>query len=104
MAVILNDISTGCAVNAEKQNNRSGSACVLPSSVLSTHTAGFSGYTFRDLTDDMPAIKAHWLKEGIRFDAIYTVECIKATSEEENHWYGAKFEPVLGKLIQMVNE
>lgn len=46
--------------------------CVLPSSVLSTHTAGFSGYTFRDLTDDMPAIKEHWLKEGIRFDAIYT--------------------------------
>ena len=46
--------------------------CVLPSSVLSTHTASFSGYTFRDLTDDMPAIKAHWLKEGIRFDAIYT--------------------------------
>lgn len=25
MAVILNGISTGCAVNAEKQNNRSGS-------------------------------------------------------------------------------
>lgn len=46
--------------------------CVLPSSVLSTHTAGFSGYTFRDLTDDMPAIKNHWLKEGISFDAIYT--------------------------------
>ena len=46
--------------------------CVLPSAVLSTHTAGFSGYTFRDLTEDMPAIKAHWLKEGIRFDAIYT--------------------------------
>ena len=46
--------------------------CVLPSAVLSTHTAGFSGYTFRDLTDDMPAIKDHWLKEGIKFDAIYT--------------------------------
>lgn len=46
--------------------------CVLPSAVLSTHTAGFTGYTFRDLTEDMPAIKAHWLKEGIRFDAIYT--------------------------------
>ena len=46
--------------------------CVLPSAVLSTHTAGFSGYTFRDLTEDMPAIKDHWLKEGIRFDAIYT--------------------------------
>lgn len=46
--------------------------CVLPSAVLSTHTAGFKGYTFRDLTDDMPAIKDHWKKEGIFFDAIYT--------------------------------
>lgn len=46
--------------------------CILPSAVLSTHTAGFSGFTFRDLTDDMPAIQAHWQKEGIRFDCIYT--------------------------------
>ena len=46
--------------------------CVLPSAVLSTHTAGFTGFTVRDLTEDMPAIKNHWLKEGIRFDAIYT--------------------------------
>ena len=46
--------------------------CVLPSAVLSTHTGGFSGFTFRDLTDDMPAIKDHWLSEKISFDAIYT--------------------------------
>ena len=46
--------------------------CVLPSAVLSTHTAGFSGYTFRDLTEDMPAIREHWMKEGIVFSAIYT--------------------------------
>ena len=46
--------------------------CVLPSAVLSTHTAGFSGFTCRDLTDDIPAIKSHWQKEGIAFDAIYT--------------------------------
>lgn len=45
---------------------------VLPSAVLSTHTGGFSGYTFRDLTEDMPAISSHWTKEGIRFDAVYT--------------------------------
>ena len=45
---------------------------VLPSAVLSTHTAGFSGYTFRDLTEDMPAIRQHWMKEGISFAAIYT--------------------------------
>lgn len=46
--------------------------CVLPSAVLSTHTAGFSGYTFRDLTQDMPDIIAHWQKEKISFDAVYT--------------------------------
>ena len=47
-------------------------ASVLPSAVLSTHTAGFKGYTFRDLSDDMPDIVAHWKKENIEFDAIYT--------------------------------
>ncbi len=46
--------------------------CILPSAVLSTHTAGFSGFTFRDLTDDMPLISEHWKKEGIDFDIIYT--------------------------------
>ena len=46
--------------------------CILPSAVLSTHTAGFGGFTFRDLTDDMPAIQAHWKKENIKFEAIYT--------------------------------
>lgn len=47
-------------------------ACILPSAVLSTHTGGFSGFTFRDLTDDMPLIKDHWKKENIKFDAFYT--------------------------------
>ena len=46
--------------------------CILPSAVLSTHTGGFKGYTFRDLTDDIPKIRQHWEKEGIRFEAIYT--------------------------------
>ena len=45
---------------------------VLPSAVLSTHTMGFTGFTFRDLTEDMPAICAHWKKEGLTFDGIYT--------------------------------
>ncbi|MCR5664217.1 MAG: pyridoxamine kinase [Oscillospiraceae bacterium] len=46
--------------------------CILPSAVLSTHTAGFTGFTVRDLTEDVPAIAAHWKREGIRFDAVYT--------------------------------
>ncbi len=45
---------------------------ILPSAVLSTHTGGFKGFTFRDLSDDMPSIYNHWAKEGIDFDAIYT--------------------------------
>ncbi len=46
--------------------------CILPSAVLSTHTAGFTGFTVRDLTEDIPGIAAHWRKENIRFDAVYT--------------------------------
>ncbi|MBO4772102.1 MAG: pyridoxamine kinase [Bacteroidales bacterium] len=46
--------------------------CILPSAVLSSHTGGFKGYTFRDLTDDIPAIVKHWISEGINFDAFYT--------------------------------
>ena len=45
---------------------------MLPSAVLSTHTGGFKGFTFRDLTEDMPLIENHWNKEGIKFAAIYT--------------------------------
>ena len=47
-------------------------ACVIPTAVLSTHTGGFSGYTFRDLTEDIAPIVAHWKKENFQFDAIYT--------------------------------
>ena len=46
--------------------------CILPSAVLSTHTGGFKGYTFRDLTEDIPGIADHWEREGIKFDAVYS--------------------------------
>ena len=45
---------------------------VIPTAVLSTHTGGFTGYTFRDLSNDIPAITAHWMREGIEFDGVYT--------------------------------
>lgn len=44
----------------------------LPTAVLSTHTGGFTGYTYRDLTEDMVPIDEHWQTLGIRFDAFYT--------------------------------
>ena len=45
---------------------------ILPSAILSTHTGGFTGFTFRDLTDDLDGIAEHWAKEGIFFDGLYT--------------------------------
>ncbi len=47
-------------------------AAVLPTAVLSTHTAFKKGFTFRDLTEDIPPIAKHWQAEHIGFDAIYT--------------------------------
>lgn len=44
---------------------------VLPTAVLSAHTM-FPDFTCRSLEDQMPPITAHWKKENITFDAIYT--------------------------------
>jgi pyridoxine kinase len=45
---------------------------VLPSAILSTHTGGFTGWTFQDLTKEMLPISEHWRVADIRFDAFYT--------------------------------
>ena len=45
---------------------------VIPTAVLSTHTGGFTGYTYRDLTEDILPIVSHWQTLPIAFDALYT--------------------------------
>lgn len=45
---------------------------IIPTSILSTHTGGFEGFTVRDISDDIPKIKEHWKKYNIEFDTIYT--------------------------------
>lgn len=45
---------------------------VIPTAVLSTHTGGFKGNTFHDLTSDIEPIAKHWKTEGLTFDAVYT--------------------------------
>ena len=37
---------------------------VIPSAVLSTHTSGFTGYTCRDLAEDIPKIHGTGKKPG----------------------------------------
>ncbi len=44
----------------------------MPTAVLSTHTGGFEGYTYRDLTDDMPKISDHWKTINLKPDAVYS--------------------------------
>lgn len=46
--------------------------CPLPTAFLSTHTGGFTGFTFLDMTEEMPKIAAHWQSLNLRFDAIYS--------------------------------
>lgn len=46
--------------------------CPLPTALLSTHTGGFEGYTFKNLDDQILPIIEHWKKTGISFDALYS--------------------------------
>jgi len=45
---------------------------VLPTAVLSTHTGEFTGYTHRDLTDEILPIARHWQSLGLSFHAVYS--------------------------------
>lgn len=45
---------------------------VLPTAVLSTHTGGFTGFTFRDLTADLKPFAEHWRSLDLRFDCLYS--------------------------------
>lgn len=46
--------------------------CPLPTAVLSSHTGGFTDYSFIDLTDEMVKIIRHWEALSIKFDCIYS--------------------------------
>jgi pyridoxine kinase len=42
--------------------------------------------------------------ESAKIAADYTVSCIKYTQGDEAHWYGVKFEPVLGEYINLLKK
>lgn len=46
--------------------------CPLPTAFLSTHTGGFEGFTFLDMTDELPRAAAHWKSLGLDFQAVYS--------------------------------
>ena len=43
---------------------------ILPTALLSTHTGGFTGYTFLNLDGEMKKICDHWETLGLRYDVI----------------------------------
>ena len=63
---------------------------ILPTAILSTHTGGFQGYTFRDLSDDIPAILAHWKSLNLKYDIIISgylgsisqIEMVKSVKQD----------------------
>lgn len=46
-------------------------ACI-PTAVLSTHTGEFTGWTFRDLSDELLPTARHWQREQVSFDGVYS--------------------------------
>jgi len=45
---------------------------LLPTALLSTHTGGFTDFTYLDLTDEMQKILTAWQPLKLQFDAIYS--------------------------------
>lgn len=71
----------------------------LPTAVLSTHTGGFTGYTFRDLTKDIEPIYRHWKTLGLQFNSIYTGYL---GSFEQLELVGALMDSLAGENTQVV--
>ena len=66
---------------------------IIPTAVLSTHTGGFKGFTFRDLSDDIPKIAEHWRKENLAFDGVYTGYLGSPAQAEMIEDFIKKFDP-----------
>lgn len=78
-------------------------ACPMPTALLSSHTA-YTGYTFHDFTDEMPAYAKNWQDLGLEFNAIYTgflgsseqVNIVKDFAEKFHHNNILFVDPVMG--------
>ena len=44
----------------------------VPTVVLSTHSGGYEGYTYHDLTEHMKEQTKHWSELDVKFDCIYS--------------------------------
>ncbi|MEK6189767.1 MAG: pyridoxamine kinase [Carnobacterium alterfunditum] len=73
--LVIQDISASCRISMNVAvpilSCLENWVSILPTALLSTHTGkGFEGYTFLDLSAEIPAILNHWRSLGIKFDGI----------------------------------
>ena len=70
--VAINDISCvgRCSLTvALPLISAAGIECsILPTAILSTHTGGFTGFTFKNLSDEMDKIVNHWQSLNLHVD------------------------------------
>lgn len=75
-ALAINDISCvgRCSLTVSLPLiSAAGIECsILPTAILSTHTGGFQGFTFKNCSQDILPITSHWKSLNINFDTIYT--------------------------------
>lgn len=53
-------------------SNMKVQVCPVPTAILSTHTGGYEGYSFIDLTNYMQEHIKHWKRLNLEFDCIYS--------------------------------
>ena len=70
---------------------------VLPTALLSTHTGGFTNYTFRDLTEDFAPTLKQWSDLRLAYDVIY---CGYLNNGGETR-YGLDFEEEIPWLVKL---
>ena len=74
--VAINDISCvgRCSLTvALPMISAAGIECsILPTAILSTHTGGFTGFTFHNLSEEMDKIVAHWKSLNLHVDTLYS--------------------------------
>jgi len=90
--------------------------CPLPTAILSTHLGGFSTVSFSDFSSHIASFSAHWQREGISFDSIYSgflasIEQIEIVSQLIDDFSASRplvlVDPVMGdegKLYSVYNE
>ena len=88
---------------------------ILPTSILSTHTSGFVGFTYLDLEDETKKIINHWKSYPRTIDALYTgflgsvklIEIIKEYAEQLKTTSLIVIDPAMadnGKLYPIFNQ